>query len=161
MVTITAQHLAQFVDLESHVHYGQPPPPGREPFVVVRRPSPVLISAPHGAITHRNNERQEWHDEDDYTAGMALLLSELCGTSVLATIWRTDDSDPNYHAVRQSPYKQALAQLVNEMGIRWTSFARSPSMVRPGLGADMPMCGTASRSVGRCCSAALLITFWR
>lgn len=119
MVTISAYHFAQLIAVESHVHYSQPPPPGRDPFVIVRRPSPVLISAPHGAITHRNNERQEWHDEDDYTAGMALLLSELCGTSVIATIWRTDDSDPNYHAVRQSPYKQALEKLVNEMGIRW------------------------------------------
>ena len=87
--------------------------------MVVRRPSAVLISAPHGAITHRNNDRQEWHDEDDYTAGMALLLSELCGTSVIATIWRTDGSDPNYHKVHRSPYKKALRRLVHEMGIRW------------------------------------------
>lgn len=119
MVTIYADHLARLVTIESHVHYGQPPPAGRDPFVVVRRSSPVLISAPHGAITHRSSDRQEWHDEDDYTAGMALLLSELCGTSVIATIWRTDGSDPNYHKVHRSPYKKALRRLVHDMGIRW------------------------------------------
>jgi hypothetical protein len=87
--------------------------------VVVPRLSPVLLSAPHGAITHRNNARQVWHDEDDYTAGLALLLSELCGTSAIATIWRTEQSDPNYHRQAKSPYKRALKRLVNEMGIRW------------------------------------------
>jgi hypothetical protein len=119
VVTIDTNHLEQLIAIEAHVHYGQPPLPGRDPFVVVRRPSPVLISAPHGAITYRNNERQEWHDEDDYTAGMALLLSDLCGTCAIATVWRTDDSDPNYHAARRSPYKRALRRLVGTMGVRW------------------------------------------
>jgi hypothetical protein len=78
-----------------------------------------LLSAPHGAITYRHNERQVWHDEDDYTAGLALLLSELCGTSAIATIWRTTRSDPNYHPLDKSPYKQALEHLVDRMNVRW------------------------------------------
>jgi hypothetical protein len=119
MIAIKMDDLARLTTIESFVHYGEPPPPERDPFVVVRRPSPILLSAPHGAITRRNNEREEWHDEDDYTAGLALLISELCAISAMATIWRTDDSDPNYHEEARSPYKRALKRLVQETGIRW------------------------------------------
>ena len=87
--------------------------------MIVRRPSPILLSAPHGAITYRGNAHEEWHQEDDYTAGMALLLAKLCGTSAMATVWRTDDSDPNYHREARSPYKRALRALVAEVGVQW------------------------------------------
>jgi len=117
--SLTRQEVDRLIAIEAHVHYGVPPPSGREPFVVVRRPSPVLFSAPHGAITRRDNERETWHDEDDYTAGMALLLAELCDASAIATVWRTDDSDPNYHPEARSPYKRALKAVVCEMGVRW------------------------------------------
>lgn len=116
---INTDHIDQLVAIESHVHYAETPPPGRDPFLVVPRPSPVLLSAPHGAITFRNHARQVWHDEDDYTAGLTLLLSEWCGTSAIATTWRTAQSDPNYHRRPKSPYKRALERLVNDMGIRW------------------------------------------
>ena len=53
MVTITIDHISQLIALEAHVHYAEPPPPGRDPFVAVRRSSPVLLSAPHGAICGR------------------------------------------------------------------------------------------------------------
>jgi hypothetical protein len=120
MLTIDRDHIVKLVAIEAHVHYGQPPPPGvPDSFLVVRRHSPVLLSAPHGARTYRDDGREIWHDEDEYTAGMALLLSELCGTSALATIYRTDDSDPNYHRVARSAYKQALQHLVRANGIRW------------------------------------------
>ena len=113
------EHLLDLVRIESQIHYAVPPPEGRAPFVIVRRPSPVLLSAPHGAITYRGAAGEEWHQEDDYTAGMALLLAQLCGTSAMATVWRTGDSDPNYHREPRSPYKQALRALVAEMGTRW------------------------------------------
>lgn len=119
MPTVTADHISQLIAIEAHVHYAEPPAPRRDPFVVVRRLSPVLLSAPHGAITYRNNERQVWHDEDDYTAGMALLLAEVCQTSAMATIWRTEGSDPNYHGEERSSYKRALKRLVEEAGVRW------------------------------------------
>ena len=105
MVDITPVHLNQLITIESHIHYGEPPPPGILPFVAIDRESPILLSAPHGARTHRNSSDDEWHEEDEYTAGMALLLSELCETSVVGTIWRTDDSDPNYHGEARSPYQ--------------------------------------------------------
>ena len=116
---ITQEHLEQLIALEAGVHYGSPPPAGEPPFVLVRRTSPVLLSAPHGASTCRNNRQETWHQEEDYTAGLALLLAELCHTSVIATIWRTDDSDPNYHPETQSAYKRAVRQLVADQAIRW------------------------------------------
>lgn len=117
MITITLKHVNQLIQRESEVHYDQPPPLGEEPFVVIRRDSPVLLSAPHGACTYRNNRKERWHQEDEYTAGMALLLSELYGTSVVATMWRIDDYDPNWH--QSCAYKDAMADLIREANIRF------------------------------------------
>jgi hypothetical protein len=136
MISIQRQHVDQLIAVEAHVHYGVPPPSGRAPFVAVRRTSSVLFSAPHGAITYRNSHREMWHDEDDYTAGMALLLAELCGTAAIATIWRTDGEDPNYHLEASSAYKRALGRLVAECGVRWVidlHGARDASMPRHQL----------------------------
>jgi hypothetical protein len=119
MIQITPEHVQRLVQIESDVHYNEAPPPGEEPFVLVRRDSPVLLSAPHGARTFRFSDEEVWHEEDEYTAALALLLSELCGTSVIATIWRTDDSDPNYRYEAQSPYKQELRELVGEQKVHW------------------------------------------
>lgn len=119
MVTITEQHIKRLIEIESHVHYSLPPDISRRPFVVIERKSPVLISAPHGAISLRNNQKQLWHEEDEYTAGMALLLGELCQTSVIASTWKTIDSDPNYHFELRSPYKQEIRRLVKKKDIYW------------------------------------------
>jgi hypothetical protein len=117
MITITPDHVNQLIQRESEIHYDEPPPPGETPFVLVRRDSPVLLSAPHGARTHRNNKNEKWHEEDEYTAGIALLLSELCETSVIATTWRIDDYDPNYHA--SCAYKQEVGELIEEAQVRY------------------------------------------
>lgn len=114
-----ARSLDRLVSIESHVHYGEAPPPGQTPFVVVSRESRVLLSAPHGARTFRNDAGEVWHEEDEYTAGMALLLSELCGTSAIATIWRIDDADPNVHGEARCEFKQALRSLVRSQNVRW------------------------------------------
>jgi len=111
--------LDTLIEIESHVHYGEPPPPCRDPFVIVKRDSPVLLSAPHGARTFRNEENERWHEEDEYTAGMALLLGQLCNTSVIATVWRTDDCDPNTHYEECCAYKGAMRKLVREKNIRY------------------------------------------
>jgi hypothetical protein len=109
----------QLIQIETEVHYTELPPPGRAPFVIVKRESSIILSAPHGAITFRNNDDEIWHEEDEYTAGMALLLSEICGTSVIATIWRTADSDPNEHGEERSGYKQELRRLTENTNARW------------------------------------------
>lgn len=122
-MTILANHtIEQLIHTEAGVHYGEPPPYGIPPFVYLDRNSPILLSAPHGCRTFRDRENEKWHEEDEYTAGMALLLSELCDTSVIATIWRTDDSDPNDTKEDEkcgSPYKQALRVLKAQGKIRW------------------------------------------
>jgi hypothetical protein len=133
MITITAADIARLIALESHVHYGEPPPPRREPFVIVRHRAPVLISAPHGAMTHRNSYREEWHQEDDFTAGLALLLAERCRISAIVTAWRTDGEDPNHHTEDNSAYKRALKQVVERAAVRWVidlHAARDESMPR-------------------------------
>ena len=119
MIQITPEHVQRLIQIESEIHYNEAPPPGEKPFAVVHRDSPVLLSAPHGARTYRNNSKETWHEEDEYTAGIALLLSELCQTSVIATTWRTDDSDPNYYEEAQSLYKRELRCLVQNSDIRW------------------------------------------
>lgn len=119
MKALGHQHIERLVQLESQVHYYEPPPMGRPPFVVIRRKSPVLLSAPHGAVCYRPCGKSIWHEEDEYTAAMALLLGELCETSVIASIWQSMDSDPNFHLEHGSPYKREVRKLVEEMGIRW------------------------------------------
>lgn len=120
MPSITAEHVTELIAIEAHVEYGEPPPPGGpRPFAIIQRQSPVVFSAPHGARACRQCQKEAWHEEDEYTASMAFLLSRLCSTSAIATIRRTDDSDPNYHYETDSPYKQALKRLVQTTGARW------------------------------------------
>lgn len=116
---ITSQDVDRLLALDEKVHYREPPPPGQSPFVAVARPSPVLLSAPHGARSCRNEGQEVWHHEEEYTAAMARFLAERCRTSVIATIWRTDGSDPNYHGEEASAYKRELRRLVREAGVRW------------------------------------------
>jgi hypothetical protein len=118
MLTINASHIQRLIEIEAQVHYGELPPPGINPFVYILRDSPIVLSAPHGARTFRNNATEIWHEEDEYTAGMALLLSELCQTSVIATIWRTEESDPNEHGEKRSTYKNILRHLVQVSSLK-------------------------------------------
>jgi hypothetical protein len=123
MTKLTAQHIERLIKIEHQVQYHESPPDNVLPFTIVERQSPILLSAPHGSRTYRNRAGELWHEEDEYTAGMALLLGELCRVSVIATVWQTDDSDPNdtredEQARRSSPYKKAVRRL-SERGVRW------------------------------------------
>jgi len=119
MTSLPENTIEQLIQIEAGIHYFASPPPGYLPFITVRRESPVILSAPHGAMTFRSNHIEMWHEEDEYTAGMALLLSQLCGTSVIATTWRTEDSDPNEHNEERSAYKRELRSLAAETNARW------------------------------------------
>jgi hypothetical protein len=119
MPIIDTSIIHRLIEIEGQVHYGELPPPGVPPFVSVLRNSKIIISAPHGAITYRNNGTDLWHEEDEYTASIALLLSELCNTSVIASIWRTEESDPNEHDEKRSTYKQTLRHIVDARKPLW------------------------------------------
>src|SRR5574340_22652 len=119
MTSLPENAIVQLIKYEEAIHYTELPPPGDAPFVVIKRESSLVLSAPHGAITFRTNAQEIWHEEDEYTAGMALFLSELCGTSVIATAWRTKDSDPNAHDEGRSAYKRELRHLVETTNARW------------------------------------------
>lgn len=109
--------IERLIQIESHVHYCEPPPPGAESFVVIAHDSPVLISAPHGTRTFRNGGGETWHEEDEYTAGIALLLAEYLGVSAIANVWRDDKRDPNYY--NDCVYKEGMKQLVEGRKIRF------------------------------------------
>lgn len=119
MTLITSEHINRLINLESGINYDAPPLEGKEPFVVIENDAPVLISAPHGARTFRNNKEQVWHEEDEYTAGMALLLGELCLIPVIATNCRNDSYDPNYTPDVSVSYKQALGSLIQQHNVRF------------------------------------------
>lgn len=119
MTTLPENAIEKLIQIEAGIHYSEPPPAGQLPFIAIRRAAPVILSAPHGAVTFRNNHKETWHEEDEYTAGIALLISELCRTSVIATAWYTADSDPNEHPEAQSTYKQELRRMVEATRARW------------------------------------------
>lgn len=119
MTTLPENIIEKLIQIEAGIHYFESPKPDQMPFVVIEGKSPVILSAPHGAMTFRNNHTETWHEEDEYTAGMALLLSEICNTSVIATTWRTEDSDPNEHYEGRSLYKQELRRLAQAVNARW------------------------------------------
>ncbi len=116
---IPTNTIEQLIKIEAGIHYFEFPLPGQSPFTVVQRESPIILSAPHGAMTFRDTHKEIWHEEDEYTAGMALLLSEICNTSVIATTWRTEDSDPNEHGEERSAYKQSLRSLAQATNAHW------------------------------------------
>ncbi|MFM8322725.1 MAG: hypothetical protein ACKOC5_17575 [Chloroflexota bacterium] len=118
MIELSLAYIERLIRTESAIHYGVLPPTGRPPFIYLDRGSPVLLSAPHGCRTYRGRSQEGWHDEDEYTAGMALLLSELLGVSVIATIWMTPGSDPNDTYEEHSPYKQTIRRLAERGRLR-------------------------------------------
>jgi len=119
MTLITAEHINRLINLESGINYDTPPLDGKEPFIVIENDAPVMISAPHGARTFRNNKEQVWHEEDEYTAGMALLLGEICMIPIIATHCRNDRYDPNYTPDLSVAYKQTLGRLIQQYNVRF------------------------------------------
>lgn len=142
MLQITNEHLDQLKDVEAHVHYGEPPPPDQQPFVVISRNSRVMLSAPHGTRTFRGKGPAPWHEEDEYTAGMALLLSELCHASVIANIWRSDTSDPNHHPEAFADYKKELREVVRAQDVRWVLDLHGARESSPQLNGNLVDLGT-------------------
>lgn len=135
MTTITLDHINELIAIEKKVAYDIPPPVGQEPFICMERNSPVLISAPHGARTFRNSEKEIWHEEDEYTAGMALLLAELSGVSALAMIHRCDQYDPNFSTDEETTYKQAIGRMLLSENVRFVIDVHGAALNSPTLDA--------------------------
>lgn len=125
--------IEQLIQIEAEIHYAELPPPGCVPFVVVRRESPVILSAPHGAITFRNNNDEIWHEEDEYTASMALLISEICSVSAIAMKWKCKDYDPNYTESDDLPYKREIRKLIDELGVQFIIDLHGAALYSPKL----------------------------
>ena len=45
MTTISLQMINRLIEIENQVRYDEPPPDEQQPFVVVERESPILLSA--------------------------------------------------------------------------------------------------------------------
>ena len=140
--TSTDALIDRLVQIESHVHYSESPPPDVEPFVCIARDSSVLISAPHGTRTFRNSAKEAWHEEDEYTAGMALLLAEQCAVSVITNVWRSDYCDPNHHSEDMCSYKRAMRKLAEQQNTRWVVDLHGASENSEPLGASLVDLGT-------------------
>jgi len=119
MVNITEAHLQKLIDIEETICYDVSPSKEQSPIIVEQRNSKILISAPHGARTYRNNSKDEWHQEDEYTAGLALLLGEICDVTPIATKARIDDHDPNYQRDDSFLYKKTLKEVAHDVGVRF------------------------------------------
>ncbi|MBT7074378.1 MAG: hypothetical protein HN922_05670 [Anaerolineae bacterium] len=146
MPRITETHINRLIEFEASVQYDKSPPIGEKPFIVIDGKFPILISAPHGARTFRDNDKEVWHEEDEYTAGMAMLLKETCNTSAIATIFKNEDYDPNYVSDNDVPYKQELRETIKTNKIKYVidlhgagKYSKSlanTQLVDLGLGSD-------------------------
>ncbi len=135
-ISLPVNTIDQLIQIEKGIHYTELPPPGRAPFVVVRRESPIILSAPHGAITFRNNNTEIWHEEDEYTAGMALLISEICGVSAIAMNWKCNDYDPNHTNIDDLPYKREIKKLIDELSVQFVIDLHGAALYSPTLDND-------------------------
>jgi hypothetical protein len=146
MIEITPSHINRLIEIESSVQYDKAPPNGKQPFIIKNRKSPIIISAPHGARTKRDNKDEFWHEEDEYTAGIARLLGEICGVSVIAMVARSDTYDPNYYDEKKPEYKKELAEIIKADKIKYvidlhgaafnSNSLASTQLVDLGLGKD-------------------------
>lgn len=136
MVDITHEYIDRLIALESQVNYRTQPPVGEESFTVIDRESPILISAPHGARTFRNNSDEVWHEEDEYTAGIAQLLGEICEVSVIATVFQNNQYDPNNVRDDNVAYKQAIRSLIEDSGVKFVLDIHGAALNSPTLASN-------------------------
>lgn len=105
--------IERLVGLESDARYREPAEEREPEFLHIPGETPVLLSAPHGAIHTRDGEEKE---EDEYTAGLARLVAELAGAHVLYAR-RKSATDPN--ADPEAPYRGLLRSVVDGFQIRF------------------------------------------
>ena len=105
--------LGRLVELEADVSYREPAGEGELRTGSVPGSTPVLLSAPHGAIHTRRGAPKE---EEEFTAALACLVAELTGAHALYAR-RRSPTDPGWY--RDVPYKRRLRRIVARDGIRF------------------------------------------
>ena len=133
MVEIIPEHIERLIALEAQVNYGKQPPDGEESFTVIDRASPILISAPHGSRTFRNNSNEIWHEEDEYTAGIVQLLGDICEVSIIATVFQNNQYDPNNVRDDNVAYKQTIRSLIEDSGVNFVLDIHGAALNSPTL----------------------------
>lgn len=113
MMQIQDELIERLIDLEDDIRYQESAGAGEPEYLHLVGNLPVLISAPHGAVHTRNGSKK---DEDEYTAGIARLVSGRTGAHVIYAR-RKSKTDPN--ADSAAPYKLALQQIVRENNINF------------------------------------------
>jgi hypothetical protein len=115
----------RLVALEADVRYQEPPRRGDSRIGTMPGTTPVLLSAPHGAVHTRNGEAKE---EEEFTAAMACLVAELTGAHALYAR-RRSPTDPNWYP--DVPYKRRLRRIVARAGVRFVVDIHGTAPHRP------------------------------
>ena len=109
----TSRWIKRLIEIEDDIHYQEYASEDEPEFGYYQGSLPILISAPHGAA-HTRNGRQK--DEDEFTASLAFLLGEETGSHAFYAR-RKSITDPNVDPA--APYKEGLAKIIRENGIRF------------------------------------------
>jgi hypothetical protein len=105
--------LGRLVELEADVLYREPAGEEEPRIGFVPGTTPILLSAPHGAIHTRRGAPKE---EEEFTAAMACLVAGLTDAHALYAR-RRSPTDPNWY--RDVPYKRHLGRIVAQNGIEF------------------------------------------
>lgn len=148
MADLTLSTVEKLINFEKQIRYDELPNAGQLPFEVIVKNESILISAPHGAKTFRNNKEQVWHEEDEYTAGMALVLSEICDVSAIVMKAKCPDYDPNYTVQENVPYKCEIKRLIKKNDICFVIDLHGAALFSPTLDDDQTIdLGTRQKNV--------------
>ncbi len=117
--------LERLVKLEADVRYQEPPRDGASRLGLLSGSTPVLLSAPHGAVHTRRGEAKE---EEEFTVAMACLVANLTGAHALYAR-RRSPTDPNWYP--DVLYKRRLRRIVARDGVRFVFDIHGTAPDRP------------------------------
>jgi len=117
--------LERLVELEADVRYQERARDGASRLGHLPGTTPVLLSAPHGAVHTRHGETKE---EEEFTAALACLVARRTGAHALYAR-RRSPTDPNWYA--DVPYKRRLRRIVSQAGVRFVFDVHGMAPNRP------------------------------
>lgn len=104
--------ISRLIEFEDDIRYQESASEDEPEYRHIAGKSPILVSAPHGAVHTRDGKLKE---EDEFTAGFAQLLGEKTNAHVLYAR-RKSLSDPNVDP--EAPYKKYLEEILTSNEIR-------------------------------------------